>query len=72
MYLVSGFLSFERYNGTLDNQSTNLKDIESQLLGRFVRDNFAYSYEFPSDIHDEFKEMCSANEILYTIFPLCQ
>ena len=32
LYLVSGFLSFERYNGTLDDQSTNLKDIESQLL----------------------------------------
>ena len=60
---VFGFwlFSFERYNGTLDNQSTNLKDIESQLLSRFVRDNFAYSYEFPSDIHDEFKEMCSAD-----------
>ena len=45
---IFGFwlFSFERYNGILGNQSTNLRDIESQLLCRFARDNFAYSYEF--------------------------
>ena len=41
---VFGFwlFSFERYNDILGSQTTNHRDIESQLLTRFIRDNLAY------------------------------
>ena len=37
--------SFEIYNGVL----------ECQLLKRFVRDNYVYSYEFPQQFQEDFK-----------------
>ena len=44
--------SFERYNGILGKQPTNNKNIEPQLMQRFLRDNFAFSLPCPQ----EFKE----------------
>ena len=38
--------AFERYNGILGNQPTNKRSIEPQLMQRFLRDNFALSFEF--------------------------
>ena len=56
--------SFERYNAILGNQSNNHRDIESQLLNRFLRDNFIYSVEFPQEFCEDFKGVCSAEESL--------
>ena len=60
---VFGFwlFSFERYNGIMGNQSTNHRDIESQLLMRFIRDNQAFSFNFPSEFQDDFKDVCSCS-----------
>ena len=54
--------SFERYNGILGNQSNNHRDIESQLMNRFLRDNFIYSLEFPQEFREDFKGVCSVEE----------
>ena len=54
--------SFERYNGILGSQSNNHRDIESQLLNRFLRDNFVYSFEFPAEFSEDFKSVCSVEE----------
>ena len=35
------------------NQSNNHRDIESQLMNRFFRDNFIYSLEFPEEFRKE-------------------
>lgn len=44
--------SFERYNGILGKQPTNNREIESQLMQRFLRDRLVQSLSYP----DEFKE----------------
>ena len=61
---VFGFwlFSFERYNGILGNQSNNHRDIESQLMNRFLRDNFIYSLEFPEEFREDFRGVCSVEE----------
>ena len=61
---VFGFwlFSFERYNGILGNQSNNHRDIESQLMNQFPRDNFIYSLEFPEEFRDDFRGVCSVEE----------
>lgn len=50
--------SYERYNGILGNQPSNNKEIESQLMQRFLVDNFAYSLACPSKFHEEFDPLC--------------
>lgn len=49
--------SYERYNGILGNQPNNNKEIESQLMKRFLADNFAYSLLCPSNFHEEFHQL---------------
>ena len=41
---------------------TNHRDIESQLLMRLVRDNQVFSFNFPSEFHDDFKDVCSCTD----------
>ena len=43
--------SYERYNGILGNQQTNNRAVEPHLMNCFVKDNFACSFQFPSEFH---------------------
>ena len=57
--------SYERYNGILGNQPNNNRAIETQLVDRFLRDNFMYSgmSELPSEFRDDFSPVLPyANE----------
>lgn len=49
--------SFERFNGILGNQPNNNRNIEPQLLERFLRDRFANSFEFPSEFKEDFSSI---------------
>ena len=50
--------SYERYNGILNNQPTNNRDIELQLLRRFLLDNLAFSLSTPTNFHEDFNPVC--------------
>ena len=56
--------SFERYNGILGSQPNNNRSIEPQLMGRFMRDNFAYSFNFPAQFHEDFSPVCCDRELI--------
>lgn len=51
--------SFERYNGILGNQPTNNREVESQLLRRFLKDRLAYSFDYPQEFRDDFNTTMS-------------
>ena len=53
--------SFERFNGILGKQPNNNKSIESQLMDRFLRDNFAFSIQYPEKFADNFKHFVTAS-----------
>lgn len=46
--------AFERYNGLLGSQLTNNRATEPQ---RFLFDNLAYSFQFPTEFESEFKSL---------------
>ena len=46
--------SYERYNGILRNQPSSNREIEPQLLMRFLADNAAYSLACPSHFQEDF------------------
>ena len=46
--------SYERYNGILGNQPSSNREIEPQLMTRFLRDNSAYSLACPSHFQEDF------------------
>ena len=46
--------SYERYNGILGNQPSNNRDIEPQLMMRFLADNAAYSLQCPAHYQEDF------------------
>ena len=46
--------SYERYNGILGNQPGSNREIEPQLMTRFLRDNAAYSLASPSHFQEDF------------------
>ena len=50
--------SYERYNGILGHQPSNNKLIEPQLMKRFLQDNLAYSFSFPSEFEQDFTSVC--------------
>ena len=56
--------SFERYNGILGSQPNNNRNIEPQLMSRFLRDNFAYSFNFPTQFHEDFSPVCCDRELV--------
>ena len=60
---VYGFwlFAYERYNGILGDQPNNSRAIEPQLMNRFLKDNLAYSFEFPNEFSDDFSPVCSKN-----------
>lgn len=67
--------SYERYNGILGNQPSNNKDIESQLMRRFLMDNLAFSLTSPTNFREEFDVVSLptptlAGSILQTINPV--
>ena len=47
---------YERCNGILGKQPNNNRAIESQLMERFLRDNFAQSFNFPDEYRDEYRD----------------
>lgn len=56
--------SFERYIGILGKQPTNNRDIESQLMERFLRENASC---YPEDFRDDFlsiTESVSVNKVV--------
>ena len=56
--------AFERYNGILGNQPNNNRSLEPQLMNRFLRDNFAYSFAFPSEFDEDFNPVCHRDELM--------
>ena len=53
--------TYERYNGILGYQPNNNRGIEPQLMQRFLKDNFAYHFEFPKEFSEDFSPLCSDN-----------
>lgn len=51
--------SYERYNGILESQPNNNRAMEPQLMNRFLKDNVAYTFEFPSAFSKEFSPVCN-------------
>ena len=51
--------SFERFNGILGNQPSNNKNIEPQLMQRFLNDNMAQSFHYvtPEEFNDQFQPL---------------
>lgn len=56
--------SYERYNGILGNQPNNNRNIESQLMHRFLVDNFAFSFVCPNSFYEDFNPVCSLSSRL--------
>ena len=50
--------SFERYNGVLGRQPTNCRAVETQLMNRFLKDNWASSFSFPNEFVEDFRPFC--------------
>ena len=50
-------VSYERYNGILEQQPTNNRSIEIQLMSRFICDNNAYTMELPLMYKDELESL---------------
>ena len=53
--------AYERYNGILGDQPNNNCAIEPQFMNCFLKDNLAYSFEFPGEFSDDFSPVCSRN-----------
>ena len=51
--------SFERYNGKMP---TNNRSIESQLMQRFLRDNYANSFAFPEEFKENFSSLLTISD----------
>ena len=49
--------SFERYNGILGHQPTNNRCVETQILERFLEDNFLRSSDLPETFAAEFTDL---------------
>lgn len=49
--------SFERYNGILGKQPTNNREIESQLMKRFLNDNVDSTFVYPDEFKEDFQEV---------------
>lgn len=49
--------SFERYNGILGKQPTNNREIESQLMNRFLNDNVDSIFVYPEEFQEDFKSV---------------
>ena len=54
---IHGFwlFSFERCNGILENQPSNNRSVEVQLMRRFLYDNSVLSIDYPEEHHATFK-----------------
>lgn len=49
---------YEHYNGILGKQPNNNKEIEPQLMQRFLADNFVFSLESPTSFQQDFDTVC--------------
>ena len=54
---------FERYNGILGCYPTNNKNIEPQIMHRFLRDLSSSSFTFPSEFAENFRDICETLDI---------
>ena len=55
----------------MGNQPSNNKAIEPQLLRRFLRDNFACSYQFPNEFEDAFKDLVPQERLVGSCQDTC-
>lgn len=58
---------FERYNSILGKQPTNNRLIESQLMQRFLRDNFANSFPFPEEFKEEVSSVAISDRVVGSV-----
>ena len=49
--------SFERYNGQLGSLPTNKRQIEKQIMNRFLRDGCCYDASLPAEYRDDFSDI---------------
>ena len=57
-YTVFGYSHMnERYNGILEQQPSNNRSIEIQLMSRFIRDNNAYTMQPPLMYREELQSL---------------
>ena len=54
---------FERYNGILGSYPTNNKNIEPQIMHRFLCDLSSSSFTFPSEFAENFRDICESLDI---------
>ena len=58
---------YERYNGILSSQPTNNRNIEPQLMSRFLKDNSAYSFRFPDEFSAYFFGLCLTEKMVGSV-----
>lgn len=59
--------SFERFNGILGNQPTNNRSIEPQLMLRFLKDNIAHSFQFPTEFINNFSPLPLTERVMGSV-----
>lgn len=59
--------SFERYNGLLGNQPTNNREIEVQLMKRFMKNSFVQSMTFPEEYKTEFSPFMTTGKSIGSV-----
>ena len=69
---IYGFwlFSYERYNGILQNYSSNKRDIAVQLMQRFIYDCSCHNKALPIQFQENFSELLSSvQQILFRNTP---
>ena len=49
--------AFERYNGILGSMPNNNRSIEMQLTGRFLKESYSLSAQYPTQFSDHFEPL---------------
>ena len=62
---VYGFwlFSYERYNGILQNNSSNKRDITVQLMQRSIYDCLCYNKALPKEFQEHFNDLVLFNKV---------
>ena len=55
--------SFERYNGLMGKQPTNNKEIEPQLMKRFLKDSEVNNLKFPQEFYKDFSSVLTSERV---------
>ena len=54
---------YERYNSILGYQPNNNRAIEPQLMSRFLKENLAYYFDFPSELSSDFSFVSATSDM---------